>query len=38
MMEAFNRIEAKGQSDNRLITLLEQDKINKIEIINFEKL
>jgi len=38
MMEAFNRIEAKGQSDNRLITLLEQDKINEIKIIEFTKL
>lgn len=38
MTEAFNRIEAKGQSDNRLITLLEQDKINEIEIIEFTKL
>jgi len=25
MTEAFNRIEAKGKSDNRLISLLEQD-------------
>lgn len=38
MMEAFNRIEAKGQSDNRLISLLEQDLINNLEVINFEKL
>lgn len=38
MMEAFTRIEAKGQSDNRLITLLEQDRINEIEIIEFTKL
>ena len=33
MMEAFSRIEAKGVSDNRLMTLLEQDKINQIEVI-----
>ena len=32
MMEAFSRIEAKGISDNRLMTLLEQDKINQIEV------
>lgn len=32
MLEAFNRIEAKGQSDNRLIELLEQDRINSIEV------
>ena len=32
MTEAFNRIEAKGKSDNRLISLLEQDKINQIEV------
>ena len=32
MLEAFKRIEAKGQSDNRLISLLEQDKINQIEV------
>ena len=32
MLEAFNRIEAKGQSDSRLISLLEQDKINQIEV------
>jgi len=38
MMEAFTRIEAKGQSDNRLISLLEQDLINNLEVINFEKL
>jgi hypothetical protein len=38
MTEAFNRIEAKGQSDNRLISLLEQDLINNLEVINFEKL
>jgi hypothetical protein len=38
MMEAFNRIEAKGQSDNRLIWLLEQDLINNLEVINFDKL
>ena len=38
MTEAFNRIEAKGQSDNRLIILLEQDLINNLEVINFEKL
>ena len=33
MMEAFSRIEAKWVSDNKLITLLEQDKINQIEVI-----
>jgi len=33
MMEAFSRIEAKGVSDNKLMTLLEQDKINQIEVI-----
>jgi len=33
MMEAFRRIEAKGVSDNKLMTLLEQDKINQIEVI-----
>lgn len=33
MMEAFSRIEAKKVSDNRLITLLEQDRINQIEVI-----
>jgi hypothetical protein len=38
MMEAFTRIEAKGQSDNRLISLLEQDLINNLEVINFKKL
>jgi hypothetical protein len=38
MMEAFSRIEAKGVSDNRLMTLLEQDKINQIELIEFIKL
>ena len=38
MMEAFNRIEAKGQSDNRLMILLEQDLINNLEVINFDKL
>jgi len=32
MTEAFNRIEAKGKSDSRLISLLEQDKINQIEV------
>ena len=32
MTEAFNRIEIKKQSDNRLIELLEQDKINQIEV------
>ena len=32
MMEAFNQIEIKKQSDNRLISLLEQDKINQIEV------
>ena len=32
MLEAFKRIEAKGQSDNRLISLLEQDRINSIEV------
>lgn len=32
MLEAFNKIEAKGQSDNRLISILEQDRINKIEV------
>lgn len=38
MMEAFNKIEAKGQSDNRMISLLEQDKINQIELLEFIKL
>jgi hypothetical protein len=38
MMEAFSRIEAKGVSDNKLITLLEQDRINQIELIEFIKL
>jgi hypothetical protein len=38
MMEAFSRIEAKGVSDNRLMILLEQDKINQIELIEFIKL
>jgi hypothetical protein len=38
MTEAFNRIEAKGQSDNRLISLLEQDLINNLEVIEFTKL
>jgi hypothetical protein len=33
MMEAFSRIEAKGVSDNKLMTLLEQDRINQIEVI-----
>ena len=32
MMEAFNQIEIKKQSDNRLISILEQDKINQIEV------
>jgi hypothetical protein len=32
MMEAFNQIEIKKRSDNRLISLLEQDKINQIEV------
>ena len=38
MMEAFNRIEAKGKSDNRLMILLEQDLINNLEVIEFTKL
>jgi hypothetical protein len=38
MMEAFNKIEAKGQSDNRMISILEQDKINQIELLEFIKL
>jgi hypothetical protein len=38
MMEAFNQIEIKKQSDNRLISLLEQDRINQIEVIEFTKL
>ena len=38
MLEAFNRIEAKGQSDNRLIELLDNDKINNLEVIEFTKL
>ena len=37
-MEAFNQIEIKKQSDNRLISILEQDKINQIELIEFIKL
>jgi len=32
MSEAFKRIEAKGQSDNKLLLLLEQDKINQINV------
>ena len=32
MSEAFKKIEAKGQSDNKLLYLLEQDKINQINV------
>jgi hypothetical protein len=38
MLEAFKRIETKGQSDNRLIELLDNDKINNLEVIEFTKL
>ena len=38
MLEAFNRIEAKGKSDNRLIELLDNDRINDLEIIEFTRL
>lgn len=33
MSEAFRRIEAKKVSDNKLFDLLEQDRINNIEVI-----
>lgn len=33
MSEAFIRIEAKKVSDNKLFDLLEQDRINNIEVI-----
>lgn len=32
MSEAFRRIDAKKVSDNRLFDLLEQDRINNIEV------
>ena len=38
MSEAFARIEAKGKSDDKLFELLEQDKINNIEVIDFKQL
>lgn len=38
MMKAFLRIEAKGKSDNRLIELLDNDRINNLEVIEFTKL
>ena len=38
MSEAFRRIETKKVSDNKLFELLENDKINNIEVIEFEKL
>ena len=38
MMEAFNQIEIKKQSDNRLIELLDNDRINNLEVIEFTKL
>ena len=38
MMEAFNRIEIKKQSDNRLMELLDNDRINNLEVIEFTKL
>ena len=33
MSEAFRRIDAKKVSDNKLFDLLEQDRINNIEVI-----
>jgi hypothetical protein len=36
MCEAFLRIKAKDKSDTRLLSILEQDKINQIEVLNFE--
>ena len=38
MMEAFNQIEIKKQSDNRLIELLDNDRINNLEVIEFTKI
>lgn len=38
MTEAFNRIEIKKQSDNRLMELLDNDRINNLEVIEFTKL
>jgi len=38
MTEAFARIEAKGRSDNRLFELLEYDKINNIEVYDYEEI
>ena len=36
MSEAFRRIESKQISDNKLYDLLENDRANNIEVINFE--
>jgi hypothetical protein len=38
MMEAFNQIEIKKQSDNRLIELLDNDRINDLQVLEFTKL
>jgi hypothetical protein len=38
MTEAFLRIEAKGKSDNKLIELLDNDRINNLQVLEFTKL
>jgi hypothetical protein len=38
MCEAFLRIKAKDKSDTRLLSILEQERINQIEVLNFEVL
>lgn len=38
MSEAFARIQAKGKSDNKLFEILEEDKINNIEVCDHEEI